>query len=352
MKYKILCISVVIIHCLTLNSYGNKISTEFSKKWEKEFEVSPDATLKISNKYGTVHTTSWQKNIITIMVIASVDVDSKEKADKILNHIDIVFDASKQEVNVTTEIQDLPEKMNKELQIDYTVMMPKTNNLSIKNKFGDVYVNELDGKVDIKVGYGNVKCGNLNNSANKLDISFGAGSIDNFTSGNIILRYSELNIDNGENITIDSQFSTLDIGSVKTLNNDSQYDKTGIKQVRELNIDGKFSTFKIYNIIKSFKLDTEFGNCSVKNISRDFKEVIVDNQFGGVELGFEEGASFQLIAEAQLGDVDFPRKMTTINKETKGITSYEMSGIVGNDKSPKSLVNITTKHGDVELDFN
>jgi len=123
--------------------------------WEREFEVNPDATLKINNKYGSVHTTTWEKNIVTIKVIVSLDVDSKEKADRILKHIDIVFNASKQEVNVITEIQgQFPKKMNKKLQIDYTIMLPKTNNLSIKNKFGDIYVNELEGKADLKMSYG------------------------------------------------------------------------------------------------------------------------------------------------------------------------------------------------------
>ncbi|MBN4066127.1 hypothetical protein JYT51_02225, partial [Candidatus Amoebophilus asiaticus] len=127
--FKSRLLPIIVLTFSFLSTYSSDVKfEEFSKHWSETFEVNKDALLQITNKYGNIHITTWDKNIIEIEVDATVDVKSEKQAIRLLDVINITFKSSRNKIVVTTNFDgDLPRNPNKKLQIHYTVNMPKTN---------------------------------------------------------------------------------------------------------------------------------------------------------------------------------------------------------------------------------
>jgi len=359
LKFKLLVLSLAIAMVPVLaatvreDSFGEKSLEEFSKTWEGTFEVNPDALLDIKNKYGKVHITTWEKNTIVIKVVIKVDVESKTRAESLLNDIEIFSDANKTRVKVLTTIQhDFPDKLNKKLAIDYEVQMPLSNNLVLHNKFGDVYINALNGKADLDVAYGTLECGVLGSDNNVIDLAYSTGTVEDFNSGQIKIKYSEITVDKGADINIESKYSRIKLKRLSNTKIESQYDQINIKLADNIDIEGKFSHSNIRTVKNSLVLICDYGSCNVDNIKNGFDKIYVKSQFAGIDLNFEEGSSYQLEAEASLGNIDFPERKSTVSENTREHTSQTVKALVGNDKNTKSTVTIDSRFGGVSLDYN
>ncbi|MBL4658138.1 MAG: hypothetical protein JKX73_09075 [Flavobacteriales bacterium] len=350
LRYAALAVSLFI----AVNVQAKDKLDEFSKTWSKSFEVNADATLDLDNKYGNIHITTWKQNEISVVVTISVDVSSQEKADRALKDVVIVDDASLEKVMLVTRINtESGIKLNKKLHINYDVKMPVGNNLKLVNKFGDVYINELDGRADLKVAYGNLKCDVLNNPNNRIKLSFSSGKcwIGDFTSGSIEMKYSKLSVNKADKLNLDSKFSSFRIGSATTMDCKSQYDKMEIERVGDLELDGKFSGYEIGTVVRKLDLDIQYSGCEVNRITSLASEITVENSFGGVELCFDEGTSYQLEAKGEFGGIDYPNRLTSLTTDESKSNSFFLVGVVGDKKSPDASVTIATKFGSVELSY-
>jgi hypothetical protein len=47
---------------------------EYTKVIKKEFTVNPDAQITIENSFGSVHCNNWDKDIVQIEVVITVEV--------------------------------------------------------------------------------------------------------------------------------------------------------------------------------------------------------------------------------------------------------------------------------------
>ncbi len=319
---------------------------EYGKTINKEFNVNKDATLDVSNKYGKVHITTWDKNVVKIDVKITVDVKTKEEADKLLNKINVVFNASSSKVEATTKMDTKNNKSTKKLSIDYTISMPASNDLDVTNKFGDVYINELDGKCNVDISYGSFNAGNLRHVENNIDLQFSQGNIQYIERANMDLQYSEIEIEKSPKINFDSQFSEIELSKVGKLDVDSQYDTYIIKGVGELNMDSQFSTVKLGRLTSKLSLDIGYGAFKLGGVDKSFESINIDNQFGDIAIEFREGANFNFEADISMGDFNFPDG-ATITKKKKSYTSAEYTGSVGGGSSAKVI--IESQYGGVRL---
>jgi len=353
LKAKFLMVLGAGLFLLVANTWAIIID-EYTKEWSKTFEVSQDATLEINNKYGNVHVNTWDQNKIVIKVVATVDVTSKEKSEKILKDIKIVFEGSSNLVRAITSIEcKVNSNTCKKLRIDYDVKMPEMNNIVIKNKFGDIFINELAGKSDIKLDYGNLTCQNLKNNSNVIDVAFGKASIEQVEKCRMSCKYSDIIVGTAKYFNVDSKFSSIDMENVDKFINESQYDKlVHVAHTKEAIINANFSNHKLDRVDKKLKLEVDYGSCTVKNIPKGFDTVVLNCKFGSTTVYFASDASFRFDGSSSHGGLTFPRSDATLTSEEKGTTTYTVSGVVGKEKSPSSTVDVKEcKFGSVKLKF-
>jgi hypothetical protein len=344
---KIAFFTLVLIFLLGIK--GAKAHEEFTRLIRKEFTVNPDAQLTINNKFGKVHCTNWDKNSVSIEVAITLTAADQEEADKQFKRISIDFTDTPSSVSATTNMEEFKNSGRNRFSVDYNISMPVTNNLDVTNKFGDIYINELQGKARINLGYGNLEANKLGNSDNLLDIKFGKARVNWIKGAVLSLKYSEMDLDYAGSLRLDSKFSDLDAEKIIVLNVVFEGGKLNMENSSAVDSKSKFSDIDIQRIEQSLNLDIQYGNCDVHEMPADFTSVNIRNKYGDVSIGLSEQAKCSLEADLKFCELDFPSDKAKFSFRSTSNTSASYKGIIGGGETPASKVVVHSEFGNVSL---
>lgn len=322
---------------------------ESSKVIKKEYTVNPDARVLLDNKFGQIHINNWDKNMVSIEIRITVGASSPEKAQKLLDLVTIVSEGTPSNVQIRTMLsKDFSD--NKKLSVDYTVNMPSTIMLNLTNKFGDVFLNELSGKGNFNISYGNIEINKLMNSDNVININFGKGDIHYITGAMVSLKYSDLQVEYAGSLYVDSKFSNLEGIKIISLSLGFEGGKLDLDNSSVITGKSKFTDLSISHLDKKIDLDIQYGNCDVDQISADFTLVSIRNKYGHVSVNIPSGTSYSLDADLKFCDLDFPDDQAAFTQKISTNTSKSFRGTVGKNPNPEAKVIIRSEFGNVSLE--
>lgn len=348
MKTSKLKIGVAFLFLLALSftAFARLSMESYSKKTSKSFSLNDNGTVHLVNKHGYLHITTWDKPTVDIEVEVKLEARSDEKGQKMLNAIEVDLNGGGDEVN---GIVRLTGKGNfKQLEINMTVKMPKSAVLDASNKFGDFYINELDGQSTIKVAYGAMNIGSLNNEKNDLSIAYGSANISYAEFASINARYSEFKLKKCRWLILDSKFSEAEIGGIGRLDFTSAYDEIDVKGVGEMKGKSKFSEFDVDKITKIFDIKNAYGEIDLDFVSESFEKILISSSFADISIDVEQNTSFEVKANASFADISIPSG-GTLNK-SKSFNSSSYKAKYGNDQTGKTIT-VTTSYGDFRLNY-
>ncbi|WP_299704901.1 hypothetical protein [uncultured Pontibacter sp.] len=292
--------------------------SEKRKTFDKTYKVSKSDVLNIDNKFGNVHVNTWNRNEIQVKVDIISRANSEQLAQEMLNKINVADSRSGSTISVKTEMGSMNSKGgHQSFEINYTINMPEDNQLVVKNSFGNVYLPDMKGKVDLTVRYGAFKVGNLANSSNSIKASFcnsSSNTISSLNKGNVDLAYSTLNLGNTNGVNGSSKFSDLKIG----------------------------------NLSEALDMDVKYGTFRVDNVKRNFKTISVNGGFTPIQFHFEDDSAFDFNVNVQFADFKVDRNLVKFTTLEKGHTSAAYKGRFGSSTS-KGSINITSKYNDVRF---
>jgi hypothetical protein len=352
--YKSVSLSFLILFFIA----SSVAAEEVTKEYHKEYKADASTTLDLSNKYGDVVITGWDKNQVVIDVKVTVEVQGQDRAQKLLDMIDVKFEEGKNLISAETTIDN---KFNysiwsgqKKFRIDYTVKMPYVTNLTLDNRYGNSDIDELRALVNLDIKYGNINIEKLTRGNekpfNKLSLSYGKGTIGEAGWLDIYVRYSGiLEIDNSQALLIDSRNSKLRIGETSSVVGEAKYDSYGIDKINNLVLSSGYTTVNINSLAKKLEYEGSYGSLSVDDIPAGFELLDVDVRYSGVRLGIAGSASYKLEGESSYGGIKLDEDNFNYRKRIVENNSSEMSGIVGKEESPQSTVKISTSYGTVKL---
>ena len=124
---------------------------EKKKIVEKNYKVNATTKLRLENKFGKIKINSWEKNEFDIKVEVIGRGRSEERSQRILDAIDIDITEGSTEIVFETEFSNNKSKNGEGFEVNYTVYMPETNPLEIKNSFGDVTMGNRDNDLHVNV---------------------------------------------------------------------------------------------------------------------------------------------------------------------------------------------------------
>jgi len=323
---------------------------DYTKVIKKEYTVNPDAQVILENKFGQIHCNNWDKNLVSIEIRITVTAPSQEKATKLLDLVNIVSDGTPSNVQVRTVFGKEGFSGNSKVNVDYTVNMPATVNLNLTNKFGDVFLNDLSGKGNFNIAYGNMEINKLMNSDNVIDIKFGKGDIQYITGAMVSLKYSEMKVEYAGSLFVDSKFSNLEGGKIISLSLGFEGGKVDVDNSSAVTGKSKFSDLSFSHIDKKVDLDIQYGNCDVDQLAADFSLVSVRNKYGDVSVNIPAGTSYTLDADLKFCDLDFPEDQATFTQKIFTNTSKSFKATVGKKPNPEAKVIVRSEFGNVSLE--
>ncbi len=216
---------------------------EKTKTYTKTYSVDADDKLIINNAYGKVTVNTWTKNEVKVDVQMMAYARSEDDAQKLLNDITIQDSKENSVVSFKTNIalgkitntnvisawfnsdRDIPRKM----EINYTVYMPAKSQLDITNKFGNVSLPSLSGKVNIALTSGELRSQELNNPQIKL--TGGNALINTLNNGAVNVTYGFLFLGTANNVKAKVVYGGMSVDKLKTYGDLAAVYGKGIKVV-------------------------------------------------------------------------------------------------------------------------
>lgn len=339
----------IITLIIMLLAYNFVTAQEASKTIRKTFTVNKDALLKVDNRFGKIHCNVWDKNEINIEVVIKAVASDTREAERMLERISVDISGNASRVDAVTTLSGKSSNGSKsQMIIDYTISMPRTINLELINKFGDIYVDENSGNSSISLDYGNLQVNTLKGNNQQINLRFSKGILGKAEKLSLEMSYSELRSDEIKDLVIDSKFSTFEIQNAGSIRQESQYDTNHLGNLESVKAVAMFSTINIGSVKEHLELEVKYGGCTVREVGPQFRVININNSFGNVDIRFDPEVSYKLDAESSFGNVVFP-KSATVDVEETSFTGKTYRGIVGKDAKTARKVVIVTKNGDVNL---
>lgn len=360
MNYKnIIAVSLILF---IFHSVSAQDDTEI-RNYTKTIPVGKETTLEISNKYGTIQITPWNKDSACIRAEVKAYAKDHSKLGKMFDGITVNITDSKYIVRASTEftsnINTLFESFkgmtskiisyDSHIEINYYINIPDYLNLNINNKYGDVYMENNTGEFRISLSNGSFKANSIGKGSS-ITLVFCNARINSVLSGNLNASFSELAVGQAGEITLNSISSKYNIKKAGTLKGESRRDKFFIEDIESLTGNAYFTDYTINNLSRELNLTTRYGSINTDFISREFESIIINSGYSDISLRFEPGSSYNFdISHVNsflvLPDKNVKTEERFINRDKKELMT---EGTVGRNPG-SSRVRIEATRGNIYL---
>ena len=292
---------------------------------------------------------TWEKNVVDIFVEIKVDASSKSRAEEQLSKIDVKIGKSGNVVSLITEL-DEGWSRNAKVDIHIIVKAPAYMNMEMSSSYGDLFVQELNGLVQLKLRYGNLKAGKLGRGNEKpysnLDLAYSDATIESAGWMEVELAYSDMEVVNSTMIYCESKYSKLIGEKTGGIITEGAYDKYDFKEVDNFVGILRYSGVKLGSLIKKLDVESKYTHVKVYNVSGDFKSINATSSYGNVYLKMADGASFKIEGENRYGS--FNMAMDGKLSKVKENNMVKVSGTVGS--APKGSITLDVRYGNIDIE--
>jgi len=329
------------------------------RDYKRSFAVPENAKVEVISKYGEVIVQSWDQDSVRFEVVVRAEGKNSAVVAKSMAKVDAKFREVGSVISAVTEISsgrgffgnvmsEVEGVMgNNKLKIDYQVWLPKDVMLSVENKFGDLYMASLDGRVDLNISHGDIKANNLTKSLT-LKHSFGKSSFGTLNEGIFTLRGSELKIDEASNLNIESGSSEIRIDKIGSVQFNSRNDKIHLLDAEEIICEGSFTYLTSDLLRKSARLDFSYGDILLNRIVKDFGTVDITGKSTDINLILNQASYIKTYIKGPEDRMILPNSMLTMQKELfTNEGKISLSGFVGNTNTRHSQLNVEADGGEL-----
>jgi hypothetical protein len=351
MKNSGIVIRLTISFFLFLGLTTNLMAKQEGKKilLEKTFDINTDAHLLVEHEFGEVTCSNWDRNAIGIKITAHWKVKSESSVQKMLDKVEMEVYGDRNKVVVRCRPGHKQSNENNSLSLLLEIRMPRSINLEMRQKFGSAFVESLDGTAKLVSEYGTLQVEELNNTENKIRLEFGSGSLQHLTAGKVKVSYSSFELKTAGNISLVSEYSDIKISQkVKRLSIELTGGNLEVSKVANLKLEAEYSNADIDKLTHSAEIETAYGGVDVHYIGPDFTSLLIENEFGSVDLKIDESATFSFEAASEYGEISFPKKNANLSYQKKTNAGSTYLGVIGKGEA-RSKVTVESHYGSVSL---
>ncbi|WP_430815884.1 hypothetical protein [Carboxylicivirga sp. RSCT41] len=312
----------------------------------KEYGASNLNELKLTNKHGFVHVTTWDKDMVEIEVIANIETSSKTEAEEILKLIEFSDRIYSNKLDFKTVfLEDF--FSNYPFTINFSVKVPARLNLTINNSIGDVKVENIDGTVNLKHSYGNLELSNLtSDKEHNFKLAFVEGLIDTFSVAKADFSNCTLNISHGTKLAGKTSYCMASFNNILSADIKSFTDRLTITNSDSIKLTGsqfigKFEQVKTYVLCELDK-----GKLLI-DAHESIKNINISNKSVNTTLVIPHSVSYRINGEVSNGSFIHPSPQELqLIKENDNIT---FSGLIGNESNNLANIILFNKEASITI---
>lgn len=341
--------------------------TRMTRTIERSFKVPDKVNVEIINKYGPVIVNTWENDSVKVTIELTAFGNKRSTISKTLDRVDFDFNLNNEFLTIETILdrksgffQELWNSINdysqtllskNKLRIAYDVFIPENAQLDLDNKFGDVYIAELEEKSKIVVSHGNLRAKSFGDYS-RIDVSFGNATIKSVNEGLLNFKAADVEIQQIRNCEIRSSSSQVSLVNAYRVKMDSRSDRRyRIENIDHLSGKGYFSRLYIRNVKSSLNLDLNFGEVTVTAVNGDFNSVEINGKSTDIDLTFDTQSHINVDVHARDQDLDFDLPIANIKRRyTDDKDKYiSLKGSVGPESEKESTLIIDSTSGEVSV---
>ncbi len=332
---------------------------EVRKAYHEEYKTTPCTRLFLDNKYGDITIRDWEKKLLTIDAEVVVEHPDEDRAGKLLDYIHVEFERQGNDIMVETVIDSKFSKSDswfrgnsREFHIHYRVNMPRDLSIDVSNKYGGVFINEITGTANIAVKYGKLTANRIGKGKEKpyntVTLGYSDGSIEECNWLEVAIKYSNLSIDKSRALIMVSKYSKIFVGEGSSMVCELKYDTYELGTLDNFVASAGYGNIRIGELQKQLEMESRYTDCRIDYIPAGFKKISIENKYGGYKMGIDPDASYYLDGEAEYAKIHYPDQGRVSRIEDNH--TLKVSGNVGQESNPASVVSIRTKYGNIRLD--
>ncbi|MFH0755663.1 MAG: hypothetical protein V2B15_00055 [Bacteroidota bacterium] len=319
----------------------------------KQYPVSRETTVEVQNKYGTIQVVTWNKDSVAMEVDISLTESSASRLRKLKDDISIDFTRTSKYIlaktkfksesgRISSELKSISNTLsgsNKHVEINYTLYIPAYLDLVLNNKFGDIYLDNLQGSVDIELSNGVLKASQLDGVSN-MSLSFANGMIKSLGSGTLNLSYSEIELGDAGQLDLTSKSSKLQADSVNVLKINSRRDNLYFQRVEYFYGNSNFTQVWINDFLRESDVHMKYGKLTIEHVFSRFSKIYVESEYTDISLYFDKNGSYAFdILHHEKTVLKLPVEQVSSEKSFDGDEHFRTIGTKGG-RNPEGKVAI------------
>jgi hypothetical protein len=335
-KTLILIFLVPAVACAEGDFKGKYTKT---KRVKKEFKVSANDMLKITNSYGNIDIVTWDQNRVEIEVLVRTNGNDEEKVEERLREIDIAFNQTSNQVTAKTLLEESGKNSfwnllfgggnnNVNIEINYRVKAPVNNRVDLSNDYGSINLDNLKGDAQISCDYGKVMIGELHGNNNELSFDYTRNSSIGYVKrARISADYSEFTIDEAGTLDLSADYTDSNIHKVENLSFSNDYGSLKVERLKNMKGSGDYLGIKLGLVYGRLDLSMDYGSLFIQKVMPSFKSIDISSDYTGIKIGYDREATFNFDLNTSYGGVNGINNSTfTIDRRNQSGTDNYYSG--------------------------
>ena len=354
-QYRLALLFLLMPFIALANTEIEATKTTKERNIKKSFNVSSNATLEVTNSFGNLNIITWDQNRIEFDITIKITGNDEEKVQDRLDGIDIDFSASNDLVSAITKIEknkknwwSWGKKMNLQMEIDYVIKMPMTNNVDLHNKFGTINLDKLKGSSKIRCDHGKIITQELMSNNNVINFNHTKDSyFEYIKEGKISANHSGFTIAKTEKIDLNANHTRSIVEFAENIEYDCNHGSLKIDNINNIQGEGNHLSLRIGNLFKNLAIKGSHGSLKINKIAPKANSIDIDVRFTSMTIGYDAAFNFNFDLDFAHGSLRDSDGFNFTNKE-KGHTSKKYQGYYG-AKGSGNMVKINSQHGSVSF---
>lgn len=301
------------------------------KTIKKEYSVNSNATLKVGNSYGNINVLTYSGNKVMIEVTIKTNSNNAEKAQEKLDEITVEFNASSELVSAQTIFNRKKSKSwwngwgnsnNVNMEINYVIKLPITNNVDLNNDYGNINLEKLEGRAVLNCDYGKITTKELMADNNSISFDYTNNSyFEYIKSGKINADYSDFTVAKAKKLSIDADYTKSNIKIAEDVTFTCDYGSFTVENINNLQGNGDYLTLVIGDVYKNVEINADYGSIKIGKMTANAGNVNIVANYAGITIGYDAAYNFKFdldLEYASLRDSDgfeFSKKKVESNEK-------------------------------------
>lgn len=356
LKTLIICLFLSQLSFATSGWNGRHTKEKIIKK---EFSVNRDALLKIDNSYGNINIITYSGNTVSIEVKIKTNGNDLEKVEEKLNSIGVDFQASSSLVSAKTIFNksrssswwNWGRNNNVNMEINYLIKLPITNNVDLNNDYGSINLDRLEGHAKISCDYGKITTKELMADNNSISFDYTNNSyFEYIKSGKINADYSGFTVAKTNNLEINADYTKSVVEIAEDVSYTCDYGSITIGKANNVKGNGDYLTARFGEVYKNIQIEADYGSIKIDRMTANAGNVSIDSDFTGITIGYDADYQFNLECKLSYASLRGSEDFEFTKKHIQS-TQHYYQGHYGSSNA-KNTVKISSDYGSVTFKKN